>query len=67
MTDIGLRNQINSGNLQKGEFNTHLQRKAHVNETRRTHFIFGKHPTVHYSQTKFEEMNAAGKKGGRQH
>ena len=38
-----------------------------MNEFRRTHFIFGKHPTTHYSQAKYQELRAAGgRPGGRQ-
>jgi hypothetical protein len=50
MTDIALRQQIALGNQRVGQYNTHVQRKAAVTEFRRTHFIFGKHSTTHYSQ-----------------
>ena len=66
MTDIGLRGQIANGNGMRGEFNTMTQRREHVNEFRRTHFIFGKHPTVHHSQARFDELKGQGKTGGRQ-
>ena len=35
-------------------------------EFRRTHFIFGKHSTIHYSQSRFQELLGSGKAGGRQ-
>jgi len=66
MTDINLKSQIRLGNQLRGEFNTKQQRKAHVDEFRRTHFIFGKHPTIHYSQAKFSDLQGVGKAGGRQ-
>ena len=50
----------------RGEFNTHVQRKKQVTEFRRTHFIFGKHSTIHYSQARFQEIQGQGKAGGRQ-
>ena len=66
MTDICLKQQIVSGIRLQGEFNTQQQRKEHVNEFRRTHFIFGKHPTTHYSAARAQELAGLGKIGGRQ-
>ena len=66
MTDIGLKRQIQQGNGMQGGFTTQHQRKEAVNEFRRTHFIFGKHSTIHYSQARFDEMKGIGMQGGRQ-
>ena len=53
MTDIEVKKQISQGIALNGQFNTHHQRKSAVNEFRRTHFIFGKHHTIHHSQSRF--------------
>lgn len=37
-----------------------------MTEFRRTHFIFGKHSTIHFSHQRHEQLAVSGKLGGRQ-
>lgn len=65
MTDIAFKASI--GTASKGEFVTAAHRKKDVLEFRRTHFIMGKHPTTHYSQSQFTTRLREGLTGGKQH
>jgi len=60
MTDIAFKHQIDSLAPQPGYFNDGNKRKEVGTYNTNTHFIFGKHPTVHLSEARLKTQLRTG-------